>query len=310
MLPLTRRQYLLAAAAGSAGAWLSAGGAPAAFGRGPIQRSGEARFRPAIAAYSLRKYFSTFRDSPQTPALDGPEMDLFKFIDYCASLHCDAELTSYFVPPDTGDDYLLRLKQHAFLSGTVISGSAIGNDFSVPAGERLEAQIAGAQRWIERSAVLGAPHLRIFAGTAKQLGDSDQRLVEVSDAVSRCAETAARHGVFLGVENHGGISSDQLLRIIDRVDSEWVGINLDTGNFLSEDPYADIFKTAPYAVNVQLKRSMRSSTGVVFPADFERIAEILRKSNYQGFIALEYEDDEPYERIPELVLQMRAAFTV
>lgn len=308
MLNLSRRQYLLAMAAGAAGGCFSVGQPPLCEAREPIVRSGEPRFRPALAAYSLRKYFSTFRGKPQQPAADGPAIDLFGFIDYCASLGCDAELTGYFVPPEADDTYLKRLRQHAFLAGTVISGSAIGNDFSVPAGEQLEAQIAETQNWIKRSAVLGAPHLRIFAGTAKQLGDSEEKLTKVCEAVNRCAETAAEHGVFLGIENHGGISAEQLLTIIERVESDWVGINLDTGNFISDDPYADIRLSAPYAVNVQLKPNMRRPDGTVFPADFEQIAQILREANYQGFVALEYEHEAPYERIPPLLLQMRTAF--
>src|SRR5690606_1136316 len=107
----------------------SAGQTQFGYAREPIVRRGEPRFRPAIAAYSLRKYFSTFRGKPQQPAADGPAIDLFGFIDYCASLGCDAELTGYFLPADADDAYLLRLRQHAFLAGTVISGSAIGNDF-------------------------------------------------------------------------------------------------------------------------------------------------------------------------------------
>jgi sugar phosphate isomerase/epimerase len=310
MPTLTRRQYLIATAAGSAAALLSAGHPQLCSAREAIQRSGEPRFRPAIAAYSLRKYFSDFRGRPQQPATDGPAIDLFGFIDYCASLQCDAELTSYFVPADAGDDYLLRLKQHAFLNGTVISGSAIGNDFSVPAGEKLDAQIADAEKWIERAAIMGAPHLRIFAGTAKQLGDSEEKLREVSNAVNRCAKTAERLGVFLGIENHGGISSDQLLAILQRVESDWVGVNLDTGNFISDDPYRDIERSAPYAVNVQLKPNMRKPDGSVQPADFDRIAGILRQSNYQGFVALEYEEEAPYDRIPELLQRMRKAFAM
>ena len=308
MLNLTRRQCLIAAAAGAVGSCLAAGRSQVGFAREPIERRGAPRFRPAIAAYSLRKYFSTFRGKPQIPAADGPAIDLFGFIDYCASLGCDAELTGYFLPPDADDAYLLRLRQRAFLAGTVISGSAIGNDFSVPAGEQLDAQIAETQRWIERSAVLGAPHLRIFAGTAKQLGDAEEKLVAVSEAVNHCAETAAEHGVFLGIENHGGISAEQLLAIIERVDSDWVGINLDTGNFISVDPYADIRLAAPYAVNVQLKANMRRPDGTVYPADIDQIAEILREANYQGFVVLEYEEEAPYERIPPMLLQMRTAF--
>ena len=283
-------------------------GGGTAVARGPIERTGEARFRPAIAAYSLRKYFPTFRGRQQQPADDGPAIDLFGFIDYCATLRCDPELTAYFVPPDADDDYLLRLKAHAFTSGAVISGSAIGNDFSVPRGEQLDAQIADAELWTRRAAIMGAPHLRIFAGTAKQLGDSQEKLLDVCGAVNRCARTAEQVGVFLGIENHGGISSGQLLEIIDRVESDWVGINLDTGNFVGDDPYEDIRLCAPYAVNVQLKPHVKKVGGKPVEADFERIAAILRDANYQGYVALEYEEDAPYARIPELLQRMRAAF--
>lgn len=277
-------------------------------GREPINRQGAARYRPAIAAYSLRRHFTHFRGRAQQPADGGPQLDLFGFIDYCASHHCDAELTSYFVPPEAGDDYLLRLKAHAFTSGTVISGTAIGNNFTVDAGEPLEQEIAHTEDWIRKSALLGAPHLRIFAGTARQLGDSDEKLQTVCNAVDRCARTAAEYGVFLGIENHGRISSDQLLTILDRVESDWVGINLDTGNFVGQDPYDDIRRCAPWAVNVQLKTHIKKTADGAVPADFDRIASILSDSGYQGYIALEYEDDSPYEQIPPLVRRMRDAF--
>lgn len=302
-----RRQYLTTCLAGSLGGWFAAAGLPA-WSRAPVMRTGQARFRPAIAAYSFRKYFPIFRGREQQPAADGPPLDLFSFVDYCGRHRCDAELTAYFFPVDASDEFLRKLKAHAFTRGTVISGTAIGNDFTVAAGEPLEAQITDAQEWIRKSAILGAPHLRIFAGTAKQLGDSAEKMADVCAAVNRCAETAAAEGVFLGIENHGGIGSDQLLQIIDRVESNWVGINLDTGNFVSADPYEDIRRCAPFAVNVQLKPTMKTPEGKVVDADFERIAAILKEAKYQGYIALEYEDELPYERIPGLLNRMRNAF--
>ena len=302
-----RRQYMTSCLVGSAAGLLAASGEPA-WARAPVARSGQARFRPAIAAYSFRKYFPVFRGREQQPAADGPPMELFSFIDYCGRHRCDAELTAYFFPLNTDDELLLKLKAHAFTRGTVLSGTAIGNDFTVPAGEALEAQIADAQEWIRKSAILGAPHLRIFAGTAKQLGDSAEKMAAVCEAVNRCAETAAREGVFLGIENHGGIGSDQLLQIINRVESDWVGINLDTGNFVSDDPYEDIRRCVPFAVNVQLKPHVKNADGSNREADFERIAGILKDAKYQGYIALEYEDEAPYERIPGLLNRMRSAF--
>ncbi len=276
--------------------------------REPFVRTGTARFRPSLAAYSLRQYFSFMKEKPQKPKTDGKAIDMFGFIDYCASIGSDAaELTSYFMPTGFDDSYLLELKQHAFVNGVSISGTAVGNDFTVSDPSALQSQIDQTIKWIERAAILGAPHIRIFAGTAKQLGESAEKMTAICAAVSKCAEVAAQHGIFLGVENHGGISSGELMEVMKRVESDWVGINLDTGNFLSEDPYHDMEVCAPYAVNVQFKPSLRTPDGKLYPAEFDRIASILRASNYRGFVALEYEEENPYEKIPDLFNKMVAA---
>jgi sugar phosphate isomerase/epimerase len=276
--------------------------------REPVKRSGPARFRPSLAAYSLRDYFSFMKGRAKQPKADGKPIDMFGFIDYCASIGSDAaELTSYFMPPELDNSYLLELKQHAFMNGITISGTAIGNDFTVSSSDALQTQIDDTIAWIERAAVLGAPHIRIFAGTAKQLGESKEKMASICDAVNRCAQVAEKHGVALGVENHGGITSGQLLEVMKRVESDWVGINLDTGNFISDDPYRDMEVCAPYAVNVQFKPSLRGPDKELYAADFGRIAKILRDANYCGFVALEYEEEKPYERIPDLFRKMMAA---
>lgn len=290
---------------------LSAASARFAFGRGPIERSGPPRFQIGLAAYSLRNYFSYNKGKPKKPAGDGPAIDMFGFLDYCTEQGFDtAELTSYFFRPDADDGYFRRLKQAAFLQGLGIAGTAIGNNFTVGKGPRLDAEIESAIGWIDRAALLGAPHIRFFAGTGKQLEEDPARMKEATDAINRCAEHAAKHGIFLGVENHGRLSSDQMLEIMERVDSSWVGINLDTGNFHSDDPYRDLQRCVPYAVNVQVKVSMHLPDGKRVPADFDRIAGILRDAGYQGHVVLEYEDDAPYEGIPKAHDRLRRALGV
>lgn len=276
--------------------------------REPIGRTGPPRFQLGLAAYSLRSYFSFSRGKSQKPAGDGPAIDMFGFLDYCVAQNLDAaELTSYFFPPDAPDRYFLDLKQYAFLRGITISGTAIGNNFTVGAGPKLEKEIEDAIRWIDRASLLGAPHIRFFAGTGNQLAEDPQRLEEACDAIHRCAQRAAEKGVFLGIENHGNLTSDQMLQIMQRVESPWVGINLDTGNFLSDDPYGDLEKCVPYAVNVQVKVNMKEPGGKHYPADMQRIADILKRANYQGFVILEYEDASPYESIPGAIDALRKA---
>ena len=300
-----RRQFLRILGVGS-----SLAIAQPNFAREPILRSGPPRFHFGLAAYSLRNYFAYNKGKAKEPANDGPQIDMFGFVDFCAKHGFDStELTSYFFPPQIDDDYLLRLKRHAFERGVTICGTAIGNDFTVGKGPKLQAQIAAAKTWIDHAAVMGAPHIRFFAGTGAQLATAPERIDEACEAIEDCADYASKKGIYLGIENHGQLTANQVLQIIQRIRSPWVGVNLDTGNFISDDPYADIQACAPFAVNVQVKASIRLA-GQQVPADFDRIATIFKQANYQGHIVLEYEEVDPYGKIPGTLGQLKTAFQI
>ena len=98
-----------------------------------------------------------------------------------------------------------------------------------------------------------------------------------------------------------------MLAIMKRIDSPWVGINLDTGNFHSTTPYQDLEECISYAVNVQVKVSMKTPQGKKYPADLDRIGKILKDGNYQGYVILEYEDDAPYDQIPTALAKLKQA---
>ncbi|TWU41795.1 sugar phosphate isomerase/epimerase family protein [Novipirellula artificiosorum] len=277
-------------------------------GRAPILRQGPSRFQIGLAAYSLRDYFSFMKGKPRKAREDGPAIDMQGFLDYCVREGFDtAELTSYFFEPTPSKDYFLELKRKAYEQGLIISGTAIGNNFTIGKGPKLDAEIEQAKYWIDNAATLGAPHIRFFAGTRQQLDEQPERMAEAIDAIETCAQYAATQGIFLGVENHGKLTAEQCLTIMRQVQSPWVGMNLDTGNFSSDDPYADLEACVPYAVNVQVKASMHSASGKKTPADFDRIGNILRDAGYQGFVILEYEDSQPYENIPRLTDALRKA---
>ncbi len=305
-----RRQFLSTLGAVGAAAALPLGTATAIAAE-PFARKGDPRFLVGLAAYSLRDYFSFMRGKRKTPRETEKAIDMVGFLDFCVKEGFDAaELTSYFFPPDADKDYFLNIKREAYLRGMVISGTAIGNNFTVGAGKKLEQEIESAMEWIDHAAAMGAPHIRFFAGTGKQLDEHPERMAEAVDAMKRCADRAAEHGIFLGIENHGNLRSEQLLDIIHAVDHPWVGINLDTGNFRSEDPYADLVACAPYAVNVQVKVKMKRPDRSEYEADFDRIADILRDADYQGFVILEYEEGRPYEEIPAVAESLRKALGV
>src|SRR5262245_20723698 len=218
----------------------------------PFQRSGSPRLMMSLAAYSIRDYFVTNESAKKT---DGKRIDLFQFIDFCADHGCEGtELTSYYFPKEFRSDYLINLRRHAFLRGIAISGTAVGNNFALPAGPKRDADIASVKKWVDHASILGAPHIRIFAGASQGLSKEEAKKFCIS-AVEECADYAGKRGVFLGIENHGGIVAEpaDLLDIVRAVKSAWVGVNLDTGNFHTDDPYRDLALCAPYAVNVQVK---------------------------------------------------------
>ncbi len=306
MSPLSRRHFLatssLALIAGSLARAVE-----------PFARTGAPRLRLSLAAYSFRDYFTEgpkVKAGANIPADKALTME--KFIDRCAEWQVDgAELTSYWFPADVSDTRLLAIRRHAYLRGVSISGTAVGNTFTHPAGAERDKQVADVKLWIDRAALLGAPHIRVFAGAMQKGSTPEAAKKACIEQLEECGEYAGKRGIFLGVENHGGIVAEPeaLLEIIRAVKSPWVGINFDSGNFHTEDPYADLAKIAPYAVNAQIKTEMkRSGAKEAERADFAKIAGILRAANYQGWVALEFEEKtDPWEHVPVVLAQLRAA---
>jgi len=260
----------------------------------------------SIAAYSFRNHFRYMKGKERKPAQ--PEMDMRKFIDFCkANGATGAELTSYFFPGKVDVRYFKRIRAHARRQGIAISGTAVGNNFSFEPGPAREAQMAYVKQWIDYAAVMGAPHIRIFAGR-KQKGTSEERADRlVIEALEEACDYAGKKRIYLGLENHDSIATaERLIRLIKAVDSKWLGINLDSGNFRTDDPYKDFEQSIPYTVNVQLKTELKYG-GKTHASDYPRLMGLLKKGGYTGWVALEYEAREnPYTAIGPIMKQLNA----
>lgn len=272
--------------------------APAA-GIDPIKRTGGARMKLSVAAYSFRTAL----------AGAGKSMTLDDFVDLASTYDVEGvEPTSYYFPDPPTPEYCRRLRRHAFLQGLAISGTAVRNTFTHPPGPQLDREIDHVKRWVDLAAELHAPSIRIFAGDLqKGTSEADARRWCI-DAIHRACEHAGTRGVTLALENHGGIvtTADQLLAIVKEVRSDWFGVNLDTGNFHGADPYADLARLAPYAVVAQVKTEMTIGKGPRQEADLARVITILRDVNYRGFVVLEYEADaDPRQAVPRYLQQLR-----
>ncbi len=252
------------------------------------------------AAYSFRSLLD----------LKKPQMTLEDFITRCAEWGAEGvELTEYFFPKPVTPAYVLRLKRLALASGVAITGTPIGNRFTLPPGEARDAQIASVRRWIDVAADLGAPTVRIFAGGAAQGTDASQARKWAVECIESCLDQAARRGVVLVLENDGGVTSDAegTLEIVRAIKSEWFGMNLDTGNFKTADPYGDLERCASHAVTCHFKTEIfRKGEQKGEAADLPRLVDILRKANYRGYLNLEHESQEdPMTAVPAILQKLR-----
>jgi sugar phosphate isomerase/epimerase len=259
----------------------------------------------SLAAYSLRTEFS-WQKGRRT---DQP-LDMLGFLDYCAELGLEAaEITAYFLEQPLGAAQVNAIKRRAFLNGLEISGGAIGNNFSfAPGSEAARAELKTTRTWIDCYADMGAPSIRVFAGVDVSGKLSNAQLIDnVAANLAEALEYAERRGVMLGIENHDSTQHiDTLLKILERIDSPWLGVTWDSANVApTPDPYRELERIAPYATVAQLK-VMTFVDGEKQPADLARLVDILRRAKYSGYLVFEYEEPEdPYQEIPKYLAKLR-----
>jgi sugar phosphate isomerase/epimerase len=305
----SRRNFLKNVVLGAGGVALGAQ-LPVAMAAEPPVRNGKPYMKLSLAAYSFNKVLLR---RPNDAELAEAKMSLEDFVRFCADLDLDGcEPTSYYFPANVTHEYLMHLKELTFRLGLDISGTAIGNDFCVAPGPERDQQLTDTREWIDHAATMGAPVIRIFAGNVPGDMAEEQALSNCIEGINESLDYAAQRGVVLALENHGGITAtvDQMLRIVEGVKtSPWFGVNFDSGNFRSSDPYAELERIAPYTVNAQIKVSMHPD-GQKTPADFARIVDILRAANYRGYLVLEYEEaEDPFTEVPKHIESLRSLLT-
>lgn len=254
----------------------------------------KARLRPALCAYSFRedlqkgvlKYEDLIRISAEND-LDGVDLTVYWF-------------------PNTSDAFLLPLKRAAYRSGIEIYSISVRTELTKPAGADRDKAAEDLKKWIDVAAKLGAGHIRVFGGKVPEGQNEATAAGWVADMLGTASEYAGKNGVVLGLENHGGITdrADTIVGIVKKVNSPWVGINLDTANFKTKI-YEQIETIAPYAVNVQVKAMVRDENGPA-PSDWDRVAKMLVANQYRGYLALEYEEKAPAQQAtPALFKKLR-----
>jgi sugar phosphate isomerase/epimerase len=243
--------------------------------------------------------------------LQGGAMTMRDFVATAREIGLDAvELTSYYFP-DAEPETLHDLKRWVFQQGLSVSGTAVGGAFTEPDAKKLAQHIAMVKAWIDHSVTLGSPCMRVFAGGVPQGESEEKARARAVEGMRECAAYAAKRGVLLAVEDHGGITgtAEQVLKLVEMVGSDWFGLNLDCGNFRA-DPYREIEMCAPHALTTHVKVTTDSPDGR-FRLDYLRIIDVLAKAGYHGPLSIEYEESAPAtEGVPQFAAYLRGALTV
>ncbi len=291
---IPRRKFL----AGAVSLW-----PVSALAQGKVARNAGSRVRLSLNLYSFNQ-----------PLRDG-KMTLSDVLDYCAQNGIEAlDATGYYFPgyPKVpSDEFIASLKRKAFVNGVTIHGTGVRNDFAIADPERRKSDVQLVKDWIEVAAKMGASIIRVFSGTKVPDGHSfDQALEWMVPHFKECAAHGKRHGVIVGLQNHHDFikTTDETIRIIKAVDSEWFASILDIGSLRQGDPYAEIEKLLPYAVSWQLKEKIWYGTKEV-TTDLRRIKAIIDKVGYRGFVPVEtLGAGDPRVKVAVFLDEVRKAF--
>jgi len=223
---------------------------------------------------------------------------------------------------------LQKYKRHAFLLGLDLMGYSTHQGFLSPDQAKRDAQIKHTIDCIEQAYALGIPTMRVNSGTWGTSKDFDDLMAKrgieqplegyteedaygwVIESYRKILPVAEKCGVVLGLENHWGlgVTPEGVKRVVDTINSPWLKVTLDTGNFL-EDPYERLTKLAKDTVLIQTKTYFGGGVWYTLELDYPRIAKIMKDAGFTGYVSLEFEGKEdPLTAIPKSLDLLRKAF--
>ena len=227
------------------------------------------------------------------------------------------------------NQYLQNLKRRALINGLDLCGFSTHQSFVSPEKAKRQEGVAHTIHCIELAYALGIPTIRVNTGrwgTSKNFDElmankgieprlegytDDDGFGWVIDGLTQCLKKAEQCGVVLGLENHWGLgrTAEGVLRVVDAIDSPWLQVTLDTGNFLERHD-EQVKMLAPRAVLVQAKTYFGGGTWYTLDLDYDRIAAILKDVDYRGYVSLEFEGQEDHRTaIPKSLKMLRKAFS-
>lgn len=170
-------------------------------------------------------------------------------------------------------------------------------------GGKNQKEYEAMLKCIEYAKDIGANVMRVVGSSLMfRFEPHGPQLEKLAKMFSEAVKVAQQYGVKLAMENHIDFNSDEILSLIQHVNSPYFGINFDTGNFMRvlDDPVQGMQKLAKYVYATHIKdlkiqkgvpvnewyffSSTPVGDGVV---DNQKLAQILSDNHYQGFLAVE-----------------------
>jgi L-ribulose-5-phosphate 3-epimerase len=254
--------------------------------------------------------------------------DLEKNIDLAGQMGFDAFEILHRQMADESAGYLQRLKRRAFVNGLSLCGFSTHQTFLTPDADKRKKEVEHTAKCLELAYAMGIPTMRVNTGrwmTSKNFDELmknrgiEPRLPGYTDedgfgwvigSFEKLLPVAEKCGVVMGLENHWGLglTPEGVLRVVNALKSPWLKVTLDTGNFL-EDPYTKLEQLADETVLLQAKTYFGGGIWYALELDYPRIAAMLRKHRYRGFVSLEFEGKEsPLTAVPKSLALLRKAF--
>ncbi len=232
------------------------------------------------------------------------------FLERATELKLDAVSMETCFMPDLDRSFLESLRKK--LEDRGIEGMlSWGHPRGLETGKNKEA-IEDLKQFIEIANFFGNNVIRIVGGgLADRAEESLQPQIErLSVVLKEIVDVAATYNIILAMENHMDFTADEQLEILERIDSPYLRVLLDTGNNLRilEDPIEVVRKLAPYAAATHVKDV--TATGKGSPAsewrkfwptvplgkgiiDLPEVLQILKENNYQGSLNVEIDFLDP-----------------
>jgi sugar phosphate isomerase/epimerase len=251
-----------------------------------------------IDSYCFHRFFGEVY-AQQTPP--PRRMTLEDFLARAKELGVDGvSLESCFFP-SLSSDYLRQVKR-VLDDDQLDRVYAWGHPDGLEGGTNREAYKEMVQSF-EHASQIGARVMRVVGSSLMFRHQPHEPQLERLTAMFREAvKVAESWGIKMAVENHIDFTADEMVRLLDAVDSPFLGINFDTGNFLRllDDPLRGMEKLAPrvYATHIKDLKVQKgvpanewyffSSTpvgdGVV---DNQKLVQMLADAGFDGVLAVE-----------------------